>query len=251
MFDSGPDDHLSRISTVWTMIFQSHEQDSKAVKAAQSAVMERYSGAVYRYLLRVLRSADAADEVFQQFALSFVRGGFRHANPDRGRFRDYLKISLLRFVSDHRRRHMDGRGKSLLSSKEVASDENSASKEWDLAFAASMRDELLGRAWQGLLDFQQETGRPLHDVLEYRSRLPNAAASEMATELTKRLQPEEPFSDAGMRKTLQRAREKFSDILLDEVARSLATPERSVVEQEVIDLGLHAYCASALKRRFG
>ena len=52
-----------------------------------------------------------------------------------------------------------------------------------------------------------------------------------------------------VRKRLHVAREKFTDLLLDEVARSLEDPAAEDLEQELIDLGLHEYCRAALARR--
>ncbi len=53
----------------------------------------------------------------------------------------------------------------------------------------------------------------------------------------------------GVRKALQRARDKFADLLLAEVMHSLEAPSREQLEQELIDLGLFAYCQAALQRR--
>ena len=51
------------------------------------------------------------------------------------------------------------------------------------------------------------------------------------------------------RLTLHRAREQFSDLMLDDVVQSLDNPTREQLEQELIDLGLLEYCRPALERR--
>ena len=56
------------------------------------------------------------------------------------------------------------------------------------------------------------------------------------------------FNAAQVRQLLHRAREKFSDQLLLTVAHSLKSPELHDVEEELIDLGLHKFCRSALQR---
>ena len=61
--------HLSRISTLWTIVCRKDPND--AVKAAQTRMLERYGGAVRRYLLAATRDADAAEELFQEFAVRF------------------------------------------------------------------------------------------------------------------------------------------------------------------------------------
>ncbi|MBV8265921.1 MAG: hypothetical protein JO252_06210, partial [Planctomycetaceae bacterium] len=48
------------------------------------------------------------------------------------------------------------------------------------------------------------------------------------------------------RQALHRARERFADLLIDQVANTLGDSD---VEQELIDLGLIDYCRPALRRR--
>ncbi|MFH1923401.1 MAG: hypothetical protein ABIP48_26355 [Planctomycetota bacterium] len=76
---------ISRISTVWTMLADAHQAPDTEARAARLAFIRRYQGAAYRYLLGATRDPDAADELFQEFALRFVQGAFRGADPKRGR----------------------------------------------------------------------------------------------------------------------------------------------------------------------
>ena len=71
----------------------------------------------------------------------------------------------------------------------------------------------------------------------------------MAARLTEQLRPENPFTETGIRKTLQRAREHFAESLIAEVARSLGTPTDDELEEELIAVGLLTYCRSALQQR--
>ena len=57
------------------------------------------------------------------------------------------------------------------------------------------------------------------------------------------------WTAAGVRQTLHRAREKYADLLLDEVAHSLENPTVERIEQELDDLGLLEHCRPALNRR--
>src|SRR5688500_14765658 len=92
--DDALEQRLSRITTLWSVVGQAHGgATAGTASAARRVLMERYRGAAYRYLLGAVRSPDAADELFQEFALRFVRGDFRRADPDRGRFRDYVKAA--------------------------------------------------------------------------------------------------------------------------------------------------------------
>src|SRR5262245_31436164 len=101
-------EHLSRISTIWSEVRGAHSGSADKAAAAQAALVERYQGAVYGYLLGAVRDPDVAAELFQEFALRLVRGDFGRADPGRGRFRDYVKTTLINLVIDQRRRNARG-----------------------------------------------------------------------------------------------------------------------------------------------
>lgn len=246
-------DHLSRISTIWTVVRQAHGERASQVNAAQQRLIDRYSGAVYRYLMAVLRDVDSADEVFQEFALRLVRGGFRNADQRRGRFRDYVKVSIIRLVTDHhRRRQRDAkRDAAIPVEADWEGPTSSPTAGAEDAFAASCREEFLGRAWRALRKSDEQTKQHLFAVLNYRSQRPDAPSQAVADELTRELQLAKPLTAAGVRKTLERARTRFADLLLEEVLQTLDSPTKETLEEELIDLGLHEYCGQALKRRNG
>jgi RNA polymerase sigma-70 factor (ECF subfamily) len=236
------DERLSRIQTMWTLVLQAHAGPVDAAAAAQNALMQRYGGAVYRYLRGALRDPDAAAELAQEFALRFVRGDFRRADPERGRFRDYLKVSLGRLVADYFRERK--RQPQLLTpdAPEPAAPHASVA-DLDREFVASWREELLERTWRGL----SAANPSYHTVLLFRIDHLDAGSSEMAERLTERLG--KPVNAAWVRKTLQRAHEKFTDLLLDEVTCSLGAPSPQVLRDELEALDLLKYCRSGLERR--
>ena len=98
------DPHLSQMSTQWTMVFQAHSGTPDEAHIAASRLMCRYAGAVHRYLLKALKDPDAADELDQEFALRFLRGDFKNSDPNRGRFRDYVKRAVQNLINDYYRR---------------------------------------------------------------------------------------------------------------------------------------------------
>src|SRR6478672_6403505 len=103
-----PDERLSRIATRWTAVFRAHGDAPTLAEAARHRLMLQYSGAAYRYLLGAVRDPDVAADLCQEFAVRFLRGDFRRADPGRGRFRDYLKRSLSHLVTDHHRARQAG-----------------------------------------------------------------------------------------------------------------------------------------------
>src|SRR4051794_4825013 len=176
--------HISRIPTAWSMVREAHG-DHTAVQVAQHRLLERYGGAVRRYALSALRNEDAADEVFQEFALKFVRGEFGKVDPERGRFRAFVKTVVYRLIVDYQRRKKKRIVESPMHSniaEPLAGADEGADDE---LFRASWRDELLARCWQKLEDEERETGKPYHTVLRYRVDHPEARSPELADGLSK------------------------------------------------------------------
>ena len=69
----------------------------------------------------------------------------------------------------------------------------------------------------------------------------------MAERLSARLG--RPLTSTAARQAPYRAREKFSDLLLDHVAQTLEEPTTDQLVEELVDLGLLDYCQPALRRR--
>lgn len=233
-------ERLSRIQTLWTKLLRAHGDDTAAAKDAQCVLLERYQGAVYRYLLGAVRDADVAEELAQEFALRFVRGDFKGAKPERGRFRNYLKTALVHLVTDHHRARQQS---PQPLAPDVADPAALSADEGENSFAANWRQELLERTWRALQDYNAT----YHAALTLRIANPDMASSEMAEKLTTQLGKE--ISAPLVRKSLQRAHDKFADLLLDEVAVSMEASTKEELTQELKELDLLRYCTSALDRR--
>jgi RNA polymerase sigma-70 factor (ECF subfamily) len=229
------------MSTLWSLVCQAHQGPEEAMCAARQRLVERYSGAVRRYLLGALHDPDAADELLQEFALQFLRGGFRRADPGHGRFRSYLKTALFRLVAHYRRRQR----RQPRQRREDAAGLGPGTSEQE--FLRSWRDELLARAWRTLERAERPDGPPFYAVLRFRAEHDGLRSPEMALRLSAQLG--RPLTPAGFRQILHRARKRFADALLDEVLHSLEWPTEEHLEQELTDLGLLEYCRPALRRR--
>jgi len=231
-------ERLSRINTLWTMVRQAHDQGSGSADNAQRVLMERYCAAVHRYLLGALRDEEAADELFQEFALRFLRGDFRRTESGKGRFRDYVRTVLIHLVNDHHRARK----------RTTALPENTAAPsalEADDAtrFVDSWRVELMNHAWTAL-----EKAQPsYHAVLLLHVQNPSAESAEIAERLTQQLG--KPITSTNARVTLHRARERFAELLLAEVIRSLDEPTDEELVHELKALSMQKVCEAALQKR--
>ena len=235
---------LSSISTLWTVVCRAHDGSMEGVDSAQSQLLERYSRAIHRYLLGALHDAEAADELGQEFALRFIRGDFRGADRQRGRFRDFVKGVLSHLVADHYRKKR--RSQSL---RDGGPEPAAPDPGMDQEFLRSWRDELMQHAWDSLAELQEGTGKPFFTVMRLRTDRPELRSAHLAEELSAQLGMK--VTAVWVRQTLHRAREKFVDLLLHAVLETMSKPTVEDLEEELGELGLLKYCAPALKRLRG
>jgi DNA-directed RNA polymerase specialized sigma24 family protein len=240
--------HLSQIETHWSAVFRAHQNGTDEANLALAALVHRYGGAIHRYLLASLRDVDAADELSQEFALRFLRGDFRSANPDKGRFRDFLKRAVYHLMVDyHRKRRAQDLRIGEDGNEPVAPMGDPWETDLDRQFLMSWRDQLLARAWAAVDRVQARTGQPFADVLRLRVDSPDLSSAELAERLSDR---QGCAVNAGwVRLNLHRARDIFVKTLIDEVKRSLNKKDSPSLDEELSDLGLLEYCRSTLKRR--
>ncbi|MEO1617897.1 MAG: sigma factor [Planctomycetota bacterium] len=240
--DRRVESRLSRISTVWAVLQKAHEVEgeppnSHAVgerQAAQALLVECYGPAVRRYLLALTRDENETDDLWQRFMLELVRGGFKNASPEKGRFRSYVKASLIHLVSKQRRRsqrepaftqqHLEAEDAPQLVSADRTGE----------VFDQHWKEQLIDRTWNALKDAQPR----YHRVLRLRTEFPEVAVADLVERLST---SEDSMGDVAFRKTLSRARDRFAGLLIDEVGRSLKTPTEEAVREELADLGLLHY----------
>jgi len=235
---------LSDLSTHWTMVFEAHSGKPGQMNIAVSELMCRYSGAVHRYLLKALKDPEAAAELDQEFAVRFLQGSFRHADPKRGRFRDYVKRAVQNLINDYHRRKRLERARNLGSAEPIVDDDGPA--QFEKQFLESWRTDLLDRAWNSLSALEKSTGQPYNTVLRFRVDHPDLSSSQLAEKLTVMLS--RPLSPGAVRQALQRSRRKYVNFLLAEVLASLSRPTQNDLEEELGDLNLLNYCRPFMTR---
>ena len=237
------DDRLSQIETLWSMVRRAHDDDAAS---AQQQMLERYGGAAKRYLRAVVKDADAADDVYQDFAVRFLKGDFADVSPEKGKFRAFLKTVLFRTAMDYFRQKRRGPNVREMETifEPAAPDDRKAA---DDQFKTSWRDELLARTWDALQKYENESNKPMHTAMRLRVDEPKLRSPELADALGKQLGRD--ISAANVRVILHRAREKFADLLLSEVVQSLDEPKLHELEEELGELKLLDYCRPALEKR--
>jgi RNA polymerase sigma factor (sigma-70 family) len=240
---------LSRIKTRWTMVYQAHRGVGDQLTSAQKWLLLRYYRSAFRYLRALVRDVDVAEELTQEFVVRFLRGDFKRADPTRGRFRDLLKRALRHLAIDYwRHKRVEKERMGLPISEELLGTAipNFDTTEADRTFLRGWRAEMLGQAWRALARFQQRTRWCYYTVLRFQFDHKKKRASELAQLLSARLG--KPLNENAFRQLLSRARQKFADLLVTEVARSLATTDPDAVTAELIELNLLSYCRRSLAR---
>jgi len=224
-------DHLTDLATSWTTIRNAHTPGPVG-QAAMHELIGRYHDAVERYLRLKLRDSNLADEVFQEFWTKLLTHKLAGADSNKGRFRDYLRTVLHRLIIDH------FRVKKLqpLPPGDLL-DESSPDAEYDRVW----REVVIKRAMSRLETYEIKTPKNrYHTVLQLRRVHPKAPIEDLAAELGTQLGL--TITPEAFRKTLQRARAKFLELLIQELRDTIHPAEPEDVEAEIFDLGLgHLY----------
>jgi len=215
---------LDRISTRWSAV---HDPNHFLI---------RYADAVLGYLNALLRNAQDAEDVSQEFFVRVVERGFERAHPDRGRFRDYLKTAVRNAATSHLRRLQ--RSPALVDPSQIesvlpAESDSEADREW----VADWQRCLMDRAWRALESHQHRSPGNLYWTV---LRVSVDHGDEDSTSLATRAAAiaGRPLRADAFRQQLSRARRMFAELLLREVAQTLEDPTPVEIEEELVETGL-------------
>lgn len=237
--------NLDQDVTNWPLVRAAHQGVDQTARGAMLELLQQYRESIQKYLLGATRNSEAAEEIFQDFTLRFVRGDFHQADPSRGRFRDLIKTALSNLVRDYRKREqVRNRGRVALSDAMAP-----AESDLDRTFHRDWLKALLARVRVRLSAMQNPEGAPYFELFLLMFENPDWSSAQFAERLTAQANPAKPFNPGQVRKLQQRTRERVSDLLIDEVCRSLRIRSVEQAEQELHELGLLDYCGPALRRR--
>lgn len=225
---------LTEIPTEWTLIRTAHSPpidgaaSTPASAEAMGKLIGKYHDAVVRYLKLKLRDEHLADEVTQEFWAKLLTGKLSGADPSKGRFRDYLRTVLHRLIIDHFR----GRKVQQLPPGDLL-DPSRPDHDFDHVF----REAVIKRVTLRLQTYEATTSRNRYaTVLQLRIENPEASIEDLSTRLGHQLGGK--VTPEAFRKTLQRARSKFLELLVQELRETIHPAEPEDIEAEIYDLGL-------------
>src|SRR5262245_35055633 len=225
------EERLSQIPTSWTTISSAHTAGHESQRAMEDLV-NRYHDAVTRYINLKVRDKHLADEVLQEFWTKLLTGKLAGADRTKGRFRDYLRTVLHRLIIDHFRT----RKLQPLPPGDLL-DSTRPDEDFDRVW----REAVINRVWSRLETYQATTPKNRYaTVLQLRRDHPNASIDEIAEKLGELTRTE--VRPEAFRKSLQRARAKFIELLVQELRETIHPTTNEDIEAEIFDLGLgHLY----------
>lgn len=220
-------EHLSNLKTSWTQIHAAHVPGPQGHVAMQELI-SRYHDAVDRYLRMKIKDHNLADDVLQEFWQKVLNHKLAGADETKGRFRDYLRTILHRLMVDHFRT----RKTTSLPPGDLP-EPDQPDKDYDRVW----REVLIKRVWGRLELF--EAGTPQNKyatILKLRVSDPEASIQDLVDRFN--AASGQKYTPEAFRKTLQRARMKFFDLLVQELKETIANATQEDIESELNDLGL-------------
>lgn len=228
---------FSGIATRWSLVMLAHRGTVTSAGPARNELVLKYRRAIRAYLGAMLRDDHVADELTQEVVVRLLSGTFAAADPERGRFRNYLKVAVRNMARAYWQNRLRDRASAVdPATLAVAKEDAVDDPVWDYDW----RSTVLHSTWGALKKFEQaNTGNVFYSVLKLRSENPELNSTALAQLLG--AQTGTTYTAANVRQQVHRAKFRFAQLLVEEVAHSLDWPLPDEVEQELIDLGLIKY----------
>lgn len=237
---------LDGIETQWTLVQRAHHASMASAGNARQQLVLRYSASIRGYIEALTRNSDESDEIAQDVVVRLLRGDFAGADPNRGRFRDLLKVAIRNMVKNfwsksNRRKTVDHE-LELVEDLDDGPESDPWLDEW--------RNNLLENAWLALEAFEQEKASSrLATVLKVRTQFPDDSSQQLADRLSQSIG--KPVRADSLRQMLRRARVRFAELLVEEVGRGLNDASPDHIENELINLGLYETIKDVLPPGWG
>jgi len=234
---------LDEITTQWSLLRLSHEDSVSRAGPARRTLVLRYSSAIRSYVGALMRDQQDADEVAQEAVVRLLKGDFAGATPKRGRFRDLLKVSVRNMVRSYWRKQQRQRGVPLIEESFAADDKAELQRDSD--WLAAWQRSVLSMTYDALRAYQQSTpGSVAYAVLRLRTDHADDTSDQLAERLS--AATGKSYNAAATRQQLRRARLRFAQLLIEEIARGLADPSPLRVKEELIEVGFMQYVGDFL-----
>jgi RNA polymerase sigma-70 factor (ECF subfamily) len=222
-------------TTRWSLVLAAQRDGSSAADQALTALCETYWYPLYAFLRSRGRSVEDAQDLTQAFfARVLEKHAFRQADPARGRFRSFLLTAIKNFAANEYDREVAKKrgGGAATISLELEGAEGRFQMEppshetperiFDRHWALTLLDRVLSR-----LKTEMAVGGRQAQFDGLKTYLtgdePQLSYAQTAEKLG--------MSEGAVKVAVHRLRRRFGDVLRDEIAQTVSSPEE--VEDEL------------------
>lgn len=222
-------------TTNWSVVLKAGSGDTTGCREALAALCQTYWYPVYAFIRRSGASREDAEDLTQAYFARFVEKGYlQGVQPEKGRFRSFLLVSVRNFLHNERDREQALKRGGGHRPVPLHGEEGEARYEREPVDAVTP-EVLFERAWvravldRALARLESEGDGELRSgrFARLRSFLtgdgPEATYAEIAREWG--------VGESAVRVAVHRLRRRFGALLREEVGRTVETPRD--VEEEI------------------
>ena len=215
-------------TTHWSVVLAAGRGDSPASQQALERLCRTYWYPLYAFVRRQGPGPEEAQDLTQEFFARFLAKDYVGlADPARGRFRTFLLTSLKNFLAEahrHATRLKRGGGQSVVSwdgmppeQRYLAEPQHETTAEtlYEQRWALTLLESALARLGAELASAGKE-----RLFTELKDRLWGEPGAASYAELAARLD----LSEGALKVAVHRLRQRFRELLREEVAQTVANP---------------------------
>ncbi|MHA1939955.1 MAG: RNA polymerase sigma factor [Candidatus Thorarchaeota archaeon] len=225
-------------TTHWSVVLAAGQPDSSRYQQALETLCRTYWFPLYAYLRRQGHDSHQAEEYTQAFFAQMLEKQYlSKVAPKPGKFRSFLLVALKHFLANERDRlktQKRGGGRPVIPlDRESAENQYaiepahhlSADKLFEKSWALTVLDQTMNRLQN---EFAGANKQKLFD------RLKSYLGGEKASVPYRDVAAELEVSEGTVKVTIHRMRTRYRELLRDEIAQTVNTPEH--VDEEIRNL---------------
>jgi RNA polymerase sigma-70 factor (ECF subfamily) len=213
-------------TTHWTMVLHAGRSDSTAAREALAQLCQTYWYPLYAYVRRRGHAPEDAEDLTQGFFARLLElGSLADVSREKGKFRSFLLASLNHYLSDEwDRARAQKRGQGRVISLDARQAEDRLNREpadtltperlFERKWAMTLLDTVVKKLQR---EYESAGKGPLFLALGF-----SIVGEKAETPYTK-LSAELGMSEPALRVTVHRLRQRYRQLLRDEISRTVAT----------------------------
>lgn len=227
-------------TTHWSVVLDAGRGDSQQAGAALTKLCHAYWYPVYAYVRRLGHGSEDAKDLTQEFFCRLVEKDYlKDLSRETGKFRSFLLVVLKRFLAnewDRAHRLKRGGGQQVISLDEQDTelryltepvDDCTPDKVFDRRWALTLLEQVMNR-----LQAEMAAAGKAELFHELKEFIGGESSSGAYSEVAARLQ----MNEGALRVAVHRQRRRYREILREEIAGTVASPDQ--IEDEIRHLFL-------------